>query len=588
MNRWRLSIAFVLLLLVAVPLALPILDLLRYPSAWRAWAESARLLSLGRNTLLLVGGTLLLALPAGIAAAVLLYRTDLPAQRLLRFLTILTLFIPLPLFASGWEAALGGGGWLPVAVWNSPTPGDPDLVPGGRLWKPWGNGLDAAIWIHAMAALPWVIVLVGQGLCWVERELEEDALTVAGPLRVLWHVTLRRSAVAIGAAAVWVALQTATEVSVTDVMQVRTFAEEVYTQFVRPEPDAAAPTAEAVVARAVAVSLPAMALTGLFILLAVRSWERGLPPPSTLSAPPLRFRLGWARWPLLALVLLGAGELAGIPLASLVWKAGLGGSPAHWSSSVAWSHVANALRVRGRTVLGNLQLALVTGALTALLGLIACWLAVGCRWLRTGLIGLVAAGWALPGPVIGLGLKDAIGLLLAATSSHTLAGLLYYENAGKLDETYVGTVSHALAVLLYYGPSSLPVAWAWLVRFFPYAVALLWPVVRLVPPELRDAARVDGAGPAGELRHAVWPLCSVAFVRAAGAVAVLSLGELGASKLVETPGTTTFAHEIFNQMHYGVTNDVAAHCLILLAAVALGGALVASLTSLRVSDYENR
>ena len=27
-----------------------------------------------------------------------------------------------------------------------------------------------------MAVLPWVIVLVGQGLRWVERELEEDAL----------------------------------------------------------------------------------------------------------------------------------------------------------------------------------------------------------------------------------------------------------------------------------------------------------------------------------------------------------------------------------------------------------------------------
>jgi iron(III) transport system permease protein len=62
-------------------------------------------------------------------------------------------------------------------------------------------------------------------------------------------------------------------------------------------------------------------------------------------------------------------------------------------------------------------------------------------------------------------------------------------------------------------------------------------------------------------------------VRAGLAVAVLSLGELGASKLVSTPGSKTFAHEVFFQMHYSATNNVAALCLVLLAAVVLGGSL---------------
>ncbi|HJT77583.1 MAG TPA: hypothetical protein VJ739_10325, partial [Gemmataceae bacterium] len=339
MNRWRLAAAAFLLLAVAVPLALPYLDLLHSPVAWRAWAEWPRILQLARNTLLLVGGTLLLALPLGVAGAVLLYRTDLPGRKALRFLAVLTLFVPLPLFASGWEAALGSGGWLPVAVWNRLAPNDPDLLPGGRLWKPWGQGLDAAIWVHAMAAIPWVIVLVGQGLCWVDRELEEDALTAAGPWRVLSRVTLRRGLVAVVAAALWVALQTATDVTVTDVMQVRTFAEEVYTQMVRPEPDPTAPTTQAVVARAVAVSLPAVMLTGLLVVAAVQWWERRLPPLATLSAPPRPFRLGRARAPLLVLMLALLGVLAGVPLASLVWKTGLGGSPAHWDPAVAWSHL---------------------------------------------------------------------------------------------------------------------------------------------------------------------------------------------------------------------------------------------------------
>ena len=53
------------------------------------------------------------------------------------------------------------------------------------------------------------------------------------------------------------------------------------------------------------------------------------------------------------------------------------------------------------------------------------------------------------------------------------------------------------------------------------------------------------------------------------AVGVLSLGELSAGKLVETPGSTTLAHVIFEQMHRGVPSDVAALCLVLLIVVGL-------------------
>jgi iron(III) transport system permease protein len=550
MTRWRVAVAAVLVLLIGVPLAMPFVDLIASPGAWRAWAEGGRLLLLARNTLLLVGGTLLFVMPAGVAGAFLLYRSDLPGQRALRFLTVLTLFVPLPLFASGWQAALGSGGWLPVALWNTPLLPDPapPMVP--PSWTPWGQGLVAAVWVHAVAALPWVVLLVGQGLCWVERELEEDALLAAGPWRVFFAVTLRRSLAAVGAAALWVALQTGTEVTVTDTMQVRTFAEEVYTQYVRPEPDDTATTAQAVQARAVAVSIPSVLLTAALIVLAARWWERNLPPLATLSAPPRRFRLGRARWPCLVLVLLLVLVLVGVPVASLVWKAGRAGSPPAWSLGTVWVHVSNNLHAQSDLVLSSLRLALETGAAAAVLALLACWLAVGTRWFQAGVLLLLAAAWALPGPVIGIALSELFVFLSRTTGSE------------------------AVERLLRSGPSHAPVFWACLVRFFPCAVALLWPVVRLLPPELRDAARVDGAGPGQEFRHIVWPLTGLAWVRAAWAVAVLSLGELGAGKIVSTPGSTVFAHEIFQRMHYGVTSDLAALCLVLLGVVAVGGALV--------------
>src|SRR5581483_11973836 len=110
---------------------------------------------------LLVGGTLALSLPAGVAGAVLLYRTNLPGRRWLRLLVLLTLFVPLPLFTSGWQAVVGSGGWLPVAIWSPPRPDEPASPATGVAWAPWGQGVGSAVWVHAVAGLPWVILLVG-------------------------------------------------------------------------------------------------------------------------------------------------------------------------------------------------------------------------------------------------------------------------------------------------------------------------------------------------------------------------------------------------------------------------------------------
>jgi len=549
-SAWRAAVLALLVLLIGLPLASSFRDALASPGAWHVWDDGGRLLGLARNTLLLVACTLALALPAGIVGAVLLYRTDLPFRGFFRFVALLTLFVPLPLFASGWQAALGSGGWLPAAFWGPPSASDPDVSPStGLVWKTWGHGLNAAVWIHAVAALPWVVLLVGQGLCWVERDLEEEALTFTNPWRVLGRVTLRRSLAAVGGAALWVTLQTATEITVTDMFQVRTFGEEVYTQFVAPD------TVDAV-ARAVVAALPSVLATAALVLAAAWWWERKLPPLETLATAPYVYRLGRARWPCFVALAVVVGVLAGVPVNGLVWKLGLAGNPRHWSFTVAAEHLDKVLRVRGRLVAESLALAGLAGLVTGTLALLTCWLAVGTRWFHAAVLLLIAAAWARPGPIVGLGLKGAINHLLPS------------ERGGVLER------------VLYLGPSPAPALWAYLLRFFPCAIAVLWPVVRLLPRDLREAARVDGAGPAQELRYVVGPLTFPAFLRAGLVVAVLALGELSAGKLVETPGSQTFAHEVFTQMHYGVTNDLAAFCLILLGAVTLGGVLVAAASRL--------
>jgi iron(III) transport system permease protein len=523
-SRWRLGALALLVPLVAAPLAFPFFDLLLRPRAFAALTDGT--LDLALNTALLVGGTLALSVPFGVAAAALLYRTDLPLRRGLRFVLLLTLFVPLPVITSAWQATLGSGGWLPLGLWRD--------APGRR----WASGLAPAIWIHALAALPWVVLIVGQGLRYVEGELEEDALLAAGPWRVFWRVTLPRCRGVIAAAALWVGLQTAAEIAVTDHMQVRTFAEEVYLEFWSGGADA--------LARGTAVALPAVLLLALLVGWALPRLERSIPPLLSVLTPPRPFALGRWRWPCLGLVLAGLVLLAGVPLGSLVWRVGAYGYPPEWSGLEAGRHLAKAYRTQGETVALSLPLALLAGALTAAAALLLCWLASESRWFRRVVFALAALLWALPAPVVGIGLQEWI---------ITLASL----------------PCEPLAVALYERPSPLPVLWADVLRFLPCAVAVLWPVVRLVPAELRDSARVDGASPGQEFRHVVWPVTTRAALWTALVLAALALGEVGASMRVATPGWACFTYLLWDQMHYGVNqgNAVAALCLLLLGGVIL-------------------
>jgi iron(III) transport system permease protein len=543
-----------LLLVIGWPLAMPLLDLAARPEGWQAWMEPRRLLVLAANTAALVGGTLLVAVPAGVGAAIALYRTDLPLRKLFRLLVLLLMFVPLPLAASAWQAALGAGGWLPVGLWNRAGSDDPDASPAGIVWKPWAHGLGAAIWVHAVTGFPWVVWITGRGLCWVERPLEEDGLTSANVGAVVWHITLARSRGTLVAASLWLAMQTATEITVTDVMQVNTFAEEVYTQMNTGGP--------AAIVRSVAAAAPAVVLTGLLLWWVIRRLERNLPSLETLTTAPLQFRLRWFSPVLSCILLVFFGALAGVPLASLVWKCGAHGYPARWSGLVMMSLVKAVLSIHWKLIALNLLSSLAAGLVTAGLCLVACWVSVGSWRLLLLLLGLGAAAWAMPAPVVGFGLKQVIGHLMDASSSETLATALYR------------------------GPSPLPVLWVEVVRFFPVGIAMLWPVVRLIPTELRDGTRLDGARPGQELRYVVWPLTNAVVVQTAVVVAVLSLGEIGAGKVVETPGSTTLAHEIFNQMHYGVGNDLAALSLVLLGVVVLGSLGLEALSRLLPSTRE--
>jgi iron(III) transport system permease protein len=121
------------------------------------------------------------------------------------------------------------------------------------------------------------------------------------------------------------------------------------------------------------------------------------------------------------------------------------------------------------------------------------------------------------------------------------------------------------------------VLWGHFARFFPVAIALLWPATARLNADAIHAAQGLGASPF----RAAWSV-AVPMLRThlAGTFAVLwaaCAGELTVSVLVHGPGGDTLTLPIFNFLHAGIASDVATLALVLMlgcgAAMAVAGVL---------------
>jgi iron(III) transport system permease protein len=502
------------------------------------WREEPRVGRLWLNTAWLAGGAALLALPLGTLAAVAIFKTNVPGRKSAAVLLAAMLFLPLYLITGAWDAGFGIQGWHTIST-------NPHLAT-----KPWLAGWRAAIWIHAMAAVPWVALIVGAGLRGVESELEEDAATCASPPRVLWHVTLRRTSAAMIVASVWVAIVASVEISVTDFFQVRTFAEEVYTQ-------AALGTFNLIDAAATVEDDTPLAGSGLFLGLIVSTLLAlvAIVAAGRLFAyltdaphrPPWIWRLGRGRffaaivlWFILFLV-------AGVPLGNLFYKAGgmvtttEAGRVRSWSAAKAFERIAAAPQEFSGELWLSTKIAAAAASAALAIGLPLAWsmrLARRTPWLRLAALALCLT---VPGPLLGMAVVR--GLNRAPDSPLSFLTALYDSN---------------------FAP--------WLVqtiRALPIVTLILWPALASIPQVMLDAAATEGTGWWGRLLRIAlpqrWPAAAAAWLIGL-AVAV---SELAATVLVIPPQpSTAISVRVFQLLHYGVDDRVAAICLVMIAAIA--------------------
>ena len=467
------------------------------------------------NTVILATSTCVIALPLGTVLALLVLRTDMPGRRWVGLLLGTMLFMPLYIQAAAWQAGFGRQGWYRLAYVSLGVP--PPL-----------DGWRGAIWIHAMAAIPWVALIVGLGLWFVRPELEEEALLDGTSGQVFFCVTLRRALASVGAAALWALVTTAGEMTVTDLFQIRTYAEEIYTGFALGDNLEAAPLGV----------MPGAAIVVWLVVAAllVCQW---LAPSDFQAAmrPPRRFQLGPWRVPATLLVTAALLLAVGVPLISLCLKAGIEVKQVDDQRVRVWSamklvEIVAASPWKFRREFGwSLAVGVLTAVAALMLAVPLAWRARGGGLRALPALAVTAVCLAVPGPMVGVGL---IWLLNRPDSQ--------------------------LLVFLYDRTILAPCAAA-LVRSLPVAILAVWHALGTISPDTLQSAVTEGAGPLARLCRIALPQRKAALGAAWLAALAVAMGDLAASQLVLPPGVDPLARRIFGMLHAGVDDYVAGICL---------------------------
>ena len=477
-----------------------------------------------------------MALPLGLFLAFVLFRTDAFGGKPLLGLIILAAFVPLPLHATAWLGSFGNSGRLQAIGWQ------PVLV-----------GRSGAAFVHAMASLPWVVLIAGMGLCSVEPELEESALLDFGPARVLRTVTFRRALGAIAAAALAVAVLTEGDMTVTDLLVIRTYAEQVYLQYTL----GSGPGAAALVA------FPPLCVFGVLIALVGRALSR-LDPSRVVSsfARARTWPLGAWRIPGGLLLLIVVGNALALPLYGLVWRAGRVGGQASIGRPPVWSlpGLAGTLRLAaeeiGQPLLWSLFWTAAAATAATTLSLALGWAARRSRIWNLIALAILCLTLAVPGPVAGMALVLAYRII---------------------PQVY---------------DSPLMIVMAQTLRSLPYAMLLLWPFLRSVPQDYLDVAAINGLDRPRQFLQVVIPLSVRAIVAAWAIAFAIGLGELPATNIATPPmrsGQMPVSVMIWGLLHTGVESHLAGVALIVLLVVAGSGlfALVAIRSLKAIERPEN-
>jgi iron(III) transport system permease protein len=380
-----------------------------------------------------------------------------------------------------------------------------------------------AVWVQTMSLLP-----LAAGLSIIAFESVPDELVDAGRVAqsdtgALLHVVAPLARPILLAAGAIVFVLSLLDYSVPALFQVNVYSLAVFADYsARNDPT-----------EAFLVALPLVLVAAALALVAERGLRRAGQPTPRSGLPGSRLRHSRRfRWLQLGACLVVAAQ-AGVPFAGLIRSVGSVRAMAV-TLAASRAELATSLSVAGLAAAVCLPLAVVAATGLARRD------ALGRLWWA-----LVAVPLAIPASLQGIG-------LIAMWDRPMAPGI--------------------------YGTLAMPVL-ASLVRFVPFAALAVFAQERRVDPLLVDASRVFQATPMEGWRRVRLPLLAPGLAAALCVTFVLALGELGATLIVAPPGQQTLTLRIYNYLHYGASDAVAALCLAVACIAVLAGAgAVAAIT----------
>lgn len=470
---------------------------------------------LGRSLRLSIA-TALMAIPAGTLLGFALSRTSWLFRPLFRNFWNAMIFLPLPIVAASWLGAIGNLG-------RSQLFGVSD--------EPLIAGWSAAAVIHALAALPLVAWLQGSVMRMTDAHLEEMGRLDHPLIKAMSRTTLKQSLPSALAAGLILVILTWGDMTVSDLVQERTFAEEAYLQ---------AQMGDGLAAAARTAGPPTILVVALILYWAWwnRRWLRETSANlgrNMVSRPWLE---GRGARVLSIPTALFTMLVWGLPLAGLAWRAGRSGGDVLKNQRPSWSlaGLAHNLAEAWPDLAETLPTTLIIASCTAVLAVAAAWFVVSIartrRVVRALLLFSSAVGLAVPGPVAGL----AVAWLW-----------MPYQ-------------------ILYDSPALIVAAQ--LFRLMPVAVLILWPAVEFRSRELLELASLDGLAPRQQFRRLDWPTTGPVALAALGVIFALAIGELPATNIAAPPGVEMLSVRLWALMHTGMESHLAA--VVLLASLFMG------------------
>ncbi len=474
----------------------------------------ARQRTLFYNTTLLAVGVAALSTAIGAPLGITLARVPMKRKAAIRVGLAAPMLLPPYVVALAWIYLATTSGFLTVLV-------DRDVM------TSWTYSLPAAILVLSLVFYPLSMLASEVGLRQIDGRLEEAALVVASPRRVLRRITLPLAAPSIAAAALVIFVLAVSEFGVPSLLRVRVYTTEVFTAF----------AALYDFSRAIVLAVPLLVLCAAVGAIAARLLGDRIvsAPRLTGSHPPLFDR--WRRAAQLAVAVVFVVTVA-LPVVVLVREA-LNVRSVSASLAGAGEAIANSL------------------ILSAIGATVAVAVAAGLGYARgrarerfaNHVDTLFVVLFAVPSTIVGVGL---IGL---------------WNRPGVFGTVY-GT--DAMFVLAY------------LARFVPVAALILSTAVRYVPISHEEAAAAAGAGWLRTMYRIVLPQLRLALAAAWIVVFVLSFGELGASVLIAPPGESTLPIRIYTIIANTPPAQVAALALLQAVVVFTPLMVLVAVTSRRV------